>query len=419
MEEIDADLQLHGRYAGGVSKYMLIPEMAEKARMKGLGLLTTADVVHRDWLKHLKKNLIESNGVYTDLEGKCSFIIGGEVEDNKRIHHLFYLPSLEAAEELREKFLGKGNLDCIMCGRPKLRLSAEEIAKSVSEAGGIFGPAHSFTPYTGIYAFYETLKDAYGEMHKELKFIELGLSADTEMADSIKENHDYVYLTSSDAHSAWPHRMGREFNRIKMQKLSFAELKKAVEKRNEELITLNAGLNPKEGKYHATACNSCFAKYSLEQALELNWKCVRCRGQIKRGVRDRIKLLKNTEEKPKHRPPYLHTLPLAEIIQQSTKTGVMTKKVQSTWRDFIERFDNEINVLVDVKEEELREFNEEIAEKIIAFRKGFVLYIPGGGGDYGKPIICRDEKEMNETKIKMKNELEGINNLNQKNLTQF
>ncbi|MCR4368321.1 MAG: phosphotransferase, partial [archaeon] len=157
MKEYNLDLQMHGKFAGGVSKSMEIPIMAQQTKLKGLDVLVTADILHKQWFSHVKNNIEEeSNGIYRDLKGECNFIIGGEIEDNKRIHHLFYLPSLESATELREKFLGKGNLDCIMCGRPKLRVTAEEFAQAVVDCGGIFGPAHSFTPYTGIYAFFDS-----------------------------------------------------------------------------------------------------------------------------------------------------------------------------------------------------------------------------------------------------------------------
>ena len=424
MREFNLDLQLHGLYAGGVSKNMTIPVMAEQSKLKGLNVLVTADILHKKWFEHVQKNLTEeTNGVYTDLAGHCNFIVGGEVEDNHRIHHLFYLPSLESAQELREKTLGTGNLDCILCGRPKLRLSAEEIAEKVVDAGGIFGPAHSFTPYTGIYAHYDSLKEAYGSMHKKLNFIELGLSADSYFADLIKENHGYTFLTSSDAHSPWPNRIGREFNRIKMQKPDFNSLKKAIEQKDEKLITLNAGLDPREGKYHCTACNSCFTKYLFRQAEKLNWKCVNCGSEIKRGVRDRIAMLANfTEEKhPEFRPPYLHLLPLSEIIQDAVKSkGNNTQAVQSRWKDFVEMFGNEISVLVDVKEEELLALDKKIGQKIMSFRKGLVLYIPGGGGQYGKPIICDSEEEMERKKKEFRNELAGISDVSgQSTLKQY
>ncbi|MBI4044319.1 MAG: TIGR00375 family protein [Candidatus Diapherotrites archaeon] len=423
MKEYNCDLQLHGLYAGGVSKQMLIPVMAEQSRLKGIEVLVCADALHKNWFEHLKQNIVETeNNVLMDKNQQAYFIAGTEVEDRNRIHHLIYLPSLESAQELREKFLHSGSLDCSMCGRPKLSLSAEQIAEKVLETGGITGPAHSFTPYTGIYAYFDSVKKAYGQMAENIHFIELGLSADTDLADTIAENHGYAFLSSSDAHSPWPNKLGREFNRIKMNKPTFSELKKALAGREEKLITLNAGLDPREGKYHATACNACYAQYSFEQAQSLNWKCIKCANQIKRGVRDRIKMLatKPPGSHPKFRPPYMHVIPLAEIIQIALGAkNANSQAVQSLWKDFVEAFGTEIHALVDAGEAELTEVHAQAAKKIVAFRSGWVSYIPGGGGKYGVPFIFDSEKEFLEKKDKLtektgKQELHG-----QKTLGEF
>jgi len=86
----------------------------------------------------------------------------------------------------------------------------------------------------------------------------------------------------------------------------------------------------------------------------------------------------------------------------------------------VEMFGNEIAVLVDASEAELLAADKEIGEKIISFRKGLVLYIPGGGGQYGAPIICKDAEELEKKKIELKKELEGISEIaGQKTLGQF
>lgn len=420
MTGFNCDLQLHGNFAAGVSKNMKIPVTSAQAKLKGLDVLVTADIFHKQWFAHVKENIIENqNGIFTDKNSKAFFIIGGEVEDNKRVHHLIYLPSLESALALREKFLGHGNLDCILCGRPKLRLSAEQIAQHAVDVGGIFGPAHCFTPYTGLYAFFDSAKKAYGEMGEKLLFIELGLSADTSLADSISENHNYSFLSSSDAHSPWPHRIGREFNRIKMQKPDFKNLVHALKEKNEKLIELNVGLNPREGKYHKTACNQCFSHYSMGQAEKFDFKCIKCSGQIKRGVIDRIEMLADTIGSPGFRPPYMHSLPLAEIIQLSLGVkNANAQKVQSAWKDFVERFENEIKVLVDVSVEELAEVNPVVAKKIDSFRKGFVHYVAGGGGQYGQPIICDSKEELEKAIKETAHERQAINE-GQKSLGEY
>lgn len=47
----------------------------------------------------------------------------------------------------------------------------------------------------------------------------------------------------------------------------------------------------------------------LEEAKAFRWKCPKCGGRIKKGVRDRILELADTTERPKDRPPYLHLAP--------------------------------------------------------------------------------------------------------------
>ncbi|MBN2067612.1 MAG: phosphotransferase, partial [Candidatus Diapherotrites archaeon] len=278
---------------------------------------------------------------------------------------------------------------------------------------------HAFTPYFSAYAHFDSVKEAYGSMGKEINFIELGLSADTHYADMIAENRGYQFLTCSDSHSPWPYRIGREFTRIKMKEPSFRELKKALEEKGEKRITLNVGLDPREGKYHLTACNACYAKFSLGQAEKLSWRCPKCKGSIKRGVRDRIEMLSDgREEHPEFRPPYMHSVPLAEIIQIALDVqGINTVIVQSAWSDFVERFGNEIKVLVDAPIEELSEANPRIAQKINAFRLGWVHYIAGGGGNYGKPLICNSKEEFEKKGKELK---EGENDFSgQKTLGEF
>jgi len=397
MPEFNCDLHFHGPYSSGVSKNMLVPVIAEQSKLKGLHVCGMADMLQGTWFRHLKENILETgNGLFADKKEQVHFIPQVEVQCNKRIHHLVFLPDFAAAENLKESLKGKAVFDSWGCGRPVIRLSPEEIAGKVKDAGGIIGPAHAFTPYFSVYAFSDSVKEAYGSMGKEISFIELGLSADTHFADMIPENREYQFLTCSDSHSPWPYRIGREFTRIEMKEPSFKELKKALEKKEEKKIRLNAGLDPREGKYHLTACNACYAKFSLEDAKRLNWRCPKCSGAIKRGVRDRIEMLSDgKEEHPAFRPPYLHTVPLAEIIQLALNVqSVNGPTVQGMWHDFVDRFGNEINALVDAGEAELKEVNPRVGAKIIAFRKGWVHYIPGGGGDYGKPVICDSPEEF-------------------------
>ena len=59
-----------------------------------------------------------------------------------------------------------------------MKLNAEQIAEKVLEVEGLIGPAHAFTPYFGVFAHFDSVKKAFGEFGKEVKFLRkvLGLS---------------------------------------------------------------------------------------------------------------------------------------------------------------------------------------------------------------------------------------------------
>ncbi len=377
---VDADLHIHSRYSKAVSKAMTIPNLAENASFKGLGLVGTGDILNPKWegelLRYARKvdeGTYERNGI--------RFLLTTEVEDERRVHHVLIFPSIETVRDMRERLRGYSR-DIETEGRPRVNLSAAEIADMANELDVLIGPAHAFTPWTSLYKEYNSLKEAYG--NAKVQFLELGLSADSEMADMIRAHHNLTYLSNSDAHSPMPHRLGREFNRFEVEEVTFEEIRKAIFKRSGRRIVLNAGLDPRLGKYHLTACSRCYAQYSLGEAKAFHWKCPRCGGRIKKGVRDRILELADTEERPKDRPPYLHLAPLAEIIAMVVGKGVETKSVRLIWERFLREFGSEIRVLVDVPVEALVQVHEEVAKAIWAYRTGRLIVIPGGGGKYGE-----------------------------------
>ncbi len=244
-----------------------------------------------------------------------------------------------------------------------------------------------FTPWTAIYAYYDSLKDCYGSMADYVSFAELGLSADTDFADRIKELNRLTFLTNSDCHSAHPVRLGREFNRFEVKEATFEELKKAILRQDGNKPVLNVGLPPQEGKYHESACISCFTHYTLDDAIRRKWKCS-CGKRIKKGVKDRIneKADYSKPVHPDHRPPYVHLIPLAEIITKAVgQANPFTQKVTKLWTELIDAFGSEINVLIDANITEISKVTiPAVTEAIQAFRDKKVIIIPGGGGEYGK-----------------------------------
>jgi uncharacterized protein (TIGR00375 family) len=325
------------------------------------------------------------------------FILSTEVEDKRRVHHLLYFPNFSVVEGFKERIKSRSkNIESD--GRPNIDMNGEQIASIAKDLDIIIGPAHAFTPWTAMYAYYDSLSDCYGESVEYISFVELGLSADTYFADKIKELHRLTYLTNSDCHSPHPVRLAREFNRFEVKDATFNEIKKAILRIDGNRPILNVGLPPQEGKYHESACISCFTHYSLEEAKRRRWKCS-CGKRIKKGVKDNIieKADFNDSFHPEHRPDYIHLIPLAEIIAKAVgQRSPFTQRVTSYWSELIDNFQNEINVLIDIEIDEISKITTPaITEAIQAFRENKIIIRPGGGGQYGSVELPRGNETIN------------------------
>lgn len=395
MNQFDVDFHIHSKYSGGTSIAMEIPLIAKQAELKGLNLVGTGDALHPGWLSHIRQNVSgENDGVYTVKNSKTKFLITAEIEDANRVHHLILFPSISSAESLFEKFK-KYSTDIGKDGRPHLRLNAEEILDYTNELEMLVGPAHAFTPWTAAYKEYNSISECYGKNTKDVKFLELGLSADTDMADRIEELQEITFMSNSDTHSPWPHRLGREFNRILVDELSFNEIRDAIGRKKGRKFVLNAGLNPMEGKYHLSACSRCYLRFKFKDAKNMNWRCPECKGSIKKGVFDRVNELAVWEKPrhPEHRPGYMHIIPLAEIISLATGISAVTsKRIKERWDELVHKFGTEINILIDSDIDKIKNADMAIGQLIEKFRSNKIRYVAGGGGQYGRPAL-NDEKE--------------------------
>lgn len=377
---VNADLHIHSKYSMATSSKMDLPTLAAESRKKGIQLVATGDCLHPKWLAEIKK-LKEENGVFK-LDD-THFVLTTEVEDANQVHHLLIVPSLSKAEELYEFMKPKSN-NIDTDGRPNVRLNGEEIAEAADDAGALVGPAHAFTPWTAMYAYHDSLSDCYGDMAERIYFIELGLSADTSYADRIAELRCLTFLSNSDAHSPYVNKLAREFNRFEMQEISFDELRMAIIREKGRKPVLNIGFYPEEGKYNESACIRCYTHYTLRESMIKGWTCS-CGGVIKKGVKDRVNELAayNEPKHPPHRPPYLHLIPLSEIIAMALGIGTNTKGVNETWNTLIGRYGSEVAVLVDA-DVKTSGTDKGVIDAIAAFRCGKVRVQPGGGGQYGK-----------------------------------
>jgi len=229
-----------------------------------------------------------------------------------------------------------------------------------------------------MYAYCTGIADCYGS--EPIDFLELGLSADSSYGAAITEPNPTPFLTNSDAHSPHPDKLGREFNRIRLQRRTPKDVLASIQK---GAIEMNAGFFPEEGKYNRTACTRCYTQYTLEQAIGHVWRCPADGGIIKKGVSDRAKELSG-RGRPLPRPPYVHVLPLGQIIQtMENVSSPNTKKCKAIYASFITTFGNEIEVLINAPVADIRAIHPKVADAVSALRSGTVALHPGGGGKYG------------------------------------
>jgi uncharacterized protein (TIGR00375 family) len=187
---------------------------------------------------------------------------------------------------------------------------------------------------------------------------------------------------------------------MEVEGCSYQEIALAICREKGRGPTLNVGFFPGEGKYNRTACTSCFHQYRAKEMNDLMGRCTHCQGQIKLGVADRIDLLAdwNEPQHPSHRPPYLHLIPLAEIIALALGyKSPMTVGGQRLYAAMTED-KTEIEVLLDehLGELEAADVEPKVIRAIEAFRSGGVEVLPGGGGKYGEIRILASKKAGGE-----------------------
>ncbi len=361
-----ADLHIHSRFAIASSECMMPGALVEVCRIKGISVLGSGDAFHPGW-----------QALWEEYPGDEVLVVpSAEVEDCHRVHHLILMEDFSSFSDLREIF-ARDSIDIMKSGRPHVRLTGGEIAAVVHDTGGYIGPAHAFTPWTSLYAYFEGVAGCYGR--EKIDFLELGLSADSSYGAPISELSQTPFLTNSDAHSPDPGKIGREFNCLD---LSSWTVKGVLESIIRGRIVRNVGFFPEEGKYNRTACVRCFHHYTPEAAAGLGWRCPRDGGQIKKGVRDRAREL--ADGPPQDRPPYLHMIPLGDIIAKVLQlSSPRTKKCQAIYTELIQAFGNEITTLIEAPPRDIRGIDPGVGDAIDALRNCRVGLVPGGGGRYG------------------------------------
>ncbi len=431
MKIYNADLHIHSPHSIGVSKSLSLDTMVETCRKKGLNILGTGDVLQPDWLKYLEQKLeMNSDGAYSYKD--IYFILQSEIEDQESVHEVVFFESFDTVRKIQKKLApySKNILDQ-WGGRPRVNLSPAELVDIISEEGVLIGPAHAFTPFKAIFRQnkFKTLEECYQDANKKVSFIELGLSANSDLADRLECLKNVTFLSNSDAHSQDPRSLGREFNKFDIDNPSFEEILLAIKRKENRRIILNVGLHPKLGKYYNMFCNKCrrrilfkkskkniqnvFNQYSITedfiiiftnnpQAAKIQYinqvaknkmVCPACKEEIgkdykvKLGVSERIDVISTNEKPvhPDHRPNYINAVPLIDIIRSLKKIKSTTSKsVLNEYNKIIDELGTEFEILIDLPLDKIDNFDKNIGSIIKAFRNNEIEYTPGGGGTYGQ-----------------------------------
>lgn len=304
--------------------------------------------------------------------GNLTIIPGSEIEIYDEqchgpIHVLCYFPSIQIMREF--SYWLSGHLKNITLSSQRVYITGLELQRKVKELGGIFIPAHVFTPFKSLYGkgVHSSLTEVFDP--NLIDGIELGLSSDTKMADQIQELHAYTFVTNSDAHSLA--KIAREYQVMRMMEPTFEELKKVLKEIDDRKVVANYGLDPLLGKYHRTVCAHCLNHLDYETGI-----CPHCgKNKIIKGVADRILELKTAEKSPNERPPYIHQVPLEFI------PGLGPKMLNL----LLEHFGTEMAILHEVPFDAIKEVvPEKLADLIMKAREGTIHLSAGGGGRYGK-----------------------------------
>ncbi|MBR3120110.1 MAG: TIGR00375 family protein [Oceanobacillus sp.] len=359
----------------GAKSLTLTNILMESSRNKGIDMIGVIDC-HAPAVQEEIKSLID-NGEASELpEGGIRFervtlILGSEIEIYDEnclgpIHVLVYLPTLSSMEAF-SKWLST-RMKNITLSSQRYYGSAKQLQYKVKELGGLFIPAHVFTPFKSLYG--KGVRCSLGEVLDPdlIDGIELGLSSDTQMADQLSELHRYTFVTNSDAHSL--PKIAREYQEVVMQNPTFKEFNWALHRVDGRQIKRNFGMNPLLGKYHTTVCSNCFEQVTTDIT-----KCPKCGStKIIKGVSDRIEELKNTDKQEVERPDYLYQVPLEYLPTLGPKT----------FQKLLNAFGTEMEVIHHTPYQNLIEVvPEKLANSIIQMREGKLPIKAGGGGKYG------------------------------------
>ena len=396
---------------------MTIPNIAEWAKRKGIGLVATGDWTHPLWMREIERDLEElgngllkiknqiSNIKNTNKKSKIEntqdplFLLATEVSciysqggRGRRVHTLIWVPTLESARKISQEMTRRG-CNLMSDGRPIIGLTSIHVAELVLsiEPKALIIPAHAWTPWFSVYGAlggFDSIDEAFGPYSKNIYAVETGLSSNPLMNWRIAELDNRAILSFSDAHSG--PKLGREAtvfevedNKTKDGKtirqtisydVVYDAIKNLTSDHNKPRIAYTIEFYPEEGKYHYTGHRACNIRQTPEETKEKGKTCPVCGKPLTVGVMHRVEdLAGRTDYELKlthvpleglamegigskafpNRPPFVMMVPLQEIISEAIGSPVQSPKVQTPYFRLTDALSGEFNILLSATAEEI------------------------------------------------------------------
>ncbi|MDR7279991.1 uncharacterized protein (TIGR00375 family) [Catenuloplanes atrovinosus] len=407
-----ADLHIHSKYSRACSRDLNMPNLAWWARRKGVALLGTGDFTHPAWFDHLRETLKPAEpGLYRlapDVEADIArrlpprlssaaeaspmrYMLSVEIstiykrgDRTRKVHHLIYMPDLDAAARFNAALGRIGNLGSD--GRPILGLDSRDLLEIVLEASpdGYLVPAHIWTPWfsaLGSKSGFDAIADCYADLAPHIFAVETGLSSDPAMNGRVSSLDAYQLVSNSDAHS--PPALAREAT-VLSSALDYYSVREAL--RTGDGLAGTIEFFPEEGKYHADGHRNCGINWEPSRSREAGGICPECGKGLTIGVLSRVEDL--ADRAPDVARPnakrVTHLVPLAEILGEINAVGARSKTVEGQLHSLIAALGSELDILTTVPVADVTAAGGElIGEAIARLRRGQVHRIPGYDGEYG------------------------------------
>ncbi|MFH1211379.1 MAG: endonuclease Q family protein [Candidatus Woesearchaeota archaeon] len=393
--KVFSDLHLHSRFARGCSTDLTIANIAKWAAVKGVSLVGTGDFTHPGWFEELKEQLseIDDSGIYQAKNSQTRFILQTEIsliytqgDRGYRVHLVVLAPDFVAVEQITEYLKKHGRVD--YDGRPIFKIPCPKFVedlRQIDERIEIF-PAHIWTPWFSMFgdkSGFDSVKECFQDQAKNIHAIETGISSDPQMNWRLSQLDKFNIVSFSDSHSFWPWRFGREQTVFNLRELSFNGISKSFRTLNDK-IDMTIEFWPSEGKYHFTGHRNCSVCLSPKDSLKLNNICPVCRKKLTVGVAQRVEQLADRPEgfSDNNRPKFKTLIPLSELISAALGVSASAKKTWGFYNILVEKFGNEMNVLLDADEKELEKTidNKRIIKLIMMNRTEKIDFKPGYDG---------------------------------------